>query len=718
MAWLAAAAVLPLWRLVTGKDMVFLSDAFHQHMPFQAVLNRVLSLAPSAVPYWDPYIWSGSPLLANPQFHALYPPAIVYRFLSYPSANGIFLAFHLLLAVAGMYAFLRAQGLTAGGSSLGAVGFGLGAGPSFYMAAPPVLCGYAWLPWTAYFALRFASAGGTRVAEGVGLGLCGAWLFLAGYPQHVLYAAVLVVAVIACFRRRLPGRATIAVAAAVALAASAALLVPFADYLLQTTRASGLGAGGAGAGAMPPWLLLGTMAPFSVLTGPEDTIGRMEYWTSLHFCGVLVFALAAANLVLDRGRRETRTAGALILAGVVLGMGRWFPGVGEVLLRWSPLAFLRHAGLWMCLAEFGLCWAAAMELSKAETGKERAEKLMAGLAVAGVFLLSAGLASSVWRHWMASRWGPGAAGMAVRLAALMHPAAVLLLGALVLWLARRKEIRPSHAAVAMAVITWVELQAVRPAVQPVFRAEWLSGASETEKFLGKRTGWFRVFVTPRHQEDTVDDGEGFIGLLQHHRAALRSNLPAAAGLLDAGGNDPLRPAGTAALLDGAAQARRPWDPAAERAFRLLGVKYLITRTRLEGPGLRTAFSGYVRVLERSGAAVPVRLEPADAGTIVAWESPSPGKWGVWVKARKSATLVVSESFVRGWRARSARSPLKVVPALGALTGVELPAGESLVELRYSPPLAAAFLLVSCLSLAGLFAAGLFAAVVRVPGPRR
>jgi hypothetical protein len=613
-----------------------------------------------------------------------------------------------------MYAFLRGQKLTAPASSLGAIGFGLGAGPSYYMAAPPVLCGYAWLPWIAFFALRFARDGAHRPAEAVGLGLAGAWLFLAGYPQHALYGAAIAAAVVACFGRRLPGKSRWLSAALVALAGSAALAVPFTDYLLQTTRSAALGLEGAGAGSMHPFLLAGLATPFSILTGREDMIGRMEYWTSLHFCGVLVLALAVANMVREKGRRETRAAGALMLAGVVLGMGRWFPGVGEILARWSPLAFLRHSGLWMGLAEFGLCWAAALELSRAAEGGRRADRLMAGLAVAGVFLASAGLASGVWRHWMASRWGSYAAEMSFRLSALLHPAAVLLLGALSLWLARRREIRPAHAAVAMVVVTFVELQAVRSAVQPVFRSEWLMPASATETFLGSHGGWFRVFVTPRHQENTIDDGEGFAGLMRNHRAALRSNLPAAAGFRDAGGNDPLRPGGTSALLDGAIRASRPWDAPAKRAFDLLGVKYLVTRGKLEGPGLRTVHSGYVRVLERSGTPMPVRLEPAAAGTIVAWESPSPGKWGIWVKTARPATLVVAESFVRGWGAKSGRSGLKVVPAFGALVGVEVPAGETLVELRYLPLSAAASLALSCLALAGLVMGSFF----RVARPGR
>src|SRR5439155_8064951 len=89
--WLGAAAAAPWVVMLLLGRMVFLLDILAEHFPNQAVLNACLREAPSRLPVWNPYLFCGCPLLADPQMQSCYPPAAVFRFWGYPTALGWFL---------------------------------------------------------------------------------------------------------------------------------------------------------------------------------------------------------------------------------------------------------------------------------------------------------------------------------------------------------------------------------------------------------------------------------------------------------------------------------------------------------------------------------------------------------------------------------------------------------------------------------------------------
>src|ERR1041385_6513228 len=106
--------------------MLCLIDALHQAWPMQAVINRLLAVAPRDPPLWNPQIFCGSPLLADPQSGLLYPPYLVFRFFPFGLAQWAFILVHLSLAAAGMFAWLREEGIGRGPSLLGSLALGMG----------------------------------------------------------------------------------------------------------------------------------------------------------------------------------------------------------------------------------------------------------------------------------------------------------------------------------------------------------------------------------------------------------------------------------------------------------------------------------------------------------------------------------------------------------------------------------------------------------------
>ncbi|MEK7474930.1 MAG: hypothetical protein AAB152_04760 [Candidatus Coatesbacteria bacterium] len=317
----------------------------------------MLADAPGRIPLWNPYLACGLPLLADPQAHVLYPPALLFRFLPFPEAFGWFLALHAILATTGMAVFLRGRGLTPAAAAVGAVGFGLGAHPSFLLAVPPALCGYAWLPWVAAAAARVTDRPCARETAGLAIAL--GWLFLAGSPPYAVYGCALAAILLAVPGGRSVARLGGATAAgALGLALAAGVLLPFAGYLGESIRAAPLTPGAAGLDAMRPAGLLGLVWPAAVIpAGPGAA--AVGLWPSLHYLGVIPALLAAGALVALRRDPSVRAAAAILAAGLVLAVGPSVPGLGELLLRLPPLDRLRHPAMWMSLGGFGLAWLAA-----------------------------------------------------------------------------------------------------------------------------------------------------------------------------------------------------------------------------------------------------------------------------------------------------------------------------------------------------------------------
>jgi len=701
---------LPLWQVVSGREMFFLGDVFHHFYAFQALINRLLAEARGLMPLWNPYSFCGSPLSADPQMQVFYPVSLLHRFLDFPTAQGLYSAFHLFFGASGMAVFLSATGLGAPACAIGALAFGFGAHPSLALATPPILAAFSWLPWVAFFSRRFGCGGNLR--DAVGLGVIFSWEILAGSPQYALYALVLSVIVITAGARKAgrPGRSLLpgaGLAAVTAIAVAFVLILPAAAYMLETGRAVSLSPGMINEGAVAPWNLLGFLVPLAFMPFEEvRTVGIGNLWCTLHFVGVSSFILAITATIFRWRSREAMTAFVLAGVGVVLGMGVWLPGLGVILKSLPPFSFMRHSGMWMCLADFGLAWLAAMGLQATEErirgGKGKA--IVAAWALAAMFFGIMGGFSRVWEYWYLAHWGSRAATMAARVGMALHPAAVLALGCAVLWLVRRREIKVGHAMVAVVFLAFGELAMTRMMMQPSVGSEWLMNPGPAESWLGKalgRSSWSRVLVSPRHQENCVDEGDNLDEVIRNVRSSFRSNLPAAAGFREAEGNNPLRPMAVEVLLGKTKFTRTPWNGESGAILNDLGVRYIITKSVIEGGTWRKVHEGYVGIYENPAARGPVWVIPREAGEARVLENSRAGVWRLHAKMAKPGRVVVNETLLDGWRIFGASAGATLRPYRDALISVKLPPGECDFELRYDPWTAKAGLAVSLAALAAL-----------------
>lgn len=209
----ALVPILPLWRTVFLGETVGAFDQVRQMAPWNGpaperpwdVLqaDSVLQFYPwrelvigawarGEIPTWNRYQLAGTPLLANSQSGALYPPHVVAGLLHVPTPNAIDVLswLHLWLAGFGAYLLARSCGAGRAGATVAGVAFQSSWFLMAWTALPSVISTCAWIPWAMALGLRVMDVGssvGRRWLGGAGLAVVIALMLLAGHLQFAAY---------------------------------------------------------------------------------------------------------------------------------------------------------------------------------------------------------------------------------------------------------------------------------------------------------------------------------------------------------------------------------------------------------------------------------------------------------------------------------------------------------------------------------------------------
>ncbi len=224
-------------------------------------------------PLWNPYARFGSPLLGNGLLGMLYPLNAILLLRSDPSA-GLAMAAYLALLIAGilMYALLRELALGQAACLLGAMVFALGgtltANAPFYMRLNALI----WLPGMLHACLLIMRhRNRQRLGGCLGLSVCTAMSWLAGFPPYALVASLLTagLTLFLCQRAWREAGAGAAVrlgawilaAATVGIGISMMQILPMLDYFASLDRGQGQSANSIANQAFDPAGLLGLLMP-------------------------------------------------------------------------------------------------------------------------------------------------------------------------------------------------------------------------------------------------------------------------------------------------------------------------------------------------------------------------------------------------------------------------------------------------------------------------
>jgi len=288
------------------------------------------------LPLWNPQLGMGAPLIANYQSALFYPPNWLY-FISYVIGGlpvlawtqAIIVTGHLILSSVGMSLFCRRMGLGKLAQSICGLAFGLSGylvSRAWFSSVNAVI---SWLPWVLMYAHEMVLT--KRKSSWIKLVIVLSLQLLAGHAQLTWYTWLLAIAWILHINfnmnehldqklsLRLLALANhlmkFGTAICVSIGITAVQLIPTAEYLMQSQRATAANYESAMTYSFWPWRLLGLIAP-NLFGNPaySDYWGYGNFWEDSIYVGLLPIILASVYLFKqnkkngDGFNQETRRA--------------------------------------------------------------------------------------------------------------------------------------------------------------------------------------------------------------------------------------------------------------------------------------------------------------------------------------------------------------------------------------------------------------------------
>ncbi|MEW6273224.1 MAG: YfhO family protein [Thermodesulfobacteriota bacterium] len=677
---LVLCAAVAWWfaPLLAGRAIVAEPDALAALLPLKAFLAR--ALAAGEWPLWNPDAALGKPFLPDLLAGALYPGNLLLAVEPFWRGLNLLFVVHYAWTALGAWLWLRASGLPRLAALLGAVVWTFGGTMVSLGNVLNQLLSAAWLPWVLWAWLRPRALGAKVALSSLAMGMA----LLAGGPEMVLVSAAALV-----LTSRHP--ASLAVPP-LAFALAAVELLPFAHYLTETWRgAFGFEAATAMRYSVPP-------ADLAQLALPWWTPSPERFMPQI-YVGPAVLALALIGVLASRAGRLYW--GPVALGALLVVMGSHTPVYPFLhayvplssLLRYPEKLFLGVHALVAAGAAVGL---AALAALARRHGFGRAATLVGVAVVAGVF-------ADLVRANRDALYAPAPA-------AILEPPA-----------AARAIVADAAAGRAGASAEAADRSAPRIFANP--RGRFIPRSLAAAVALDRNLPWGAVAELYGLANVNAPSS---LNLVKHER--LQETLAAvprdqALRVLAALGTQYVT---SFVWLDGAPGVRSlpvEGEAIGVRAYALDDARprAFVTRRIETAPDAARALERFVAaagaggedvaVLEEGGVASlgrqapPRGVAPAGGRDAVRIARERQSELVLEVALERDGLLVVSDTFLAGWRASVDGADAPLLEVNGLVRGVWLRAGSHRVVMRYVPPglLAGAGVSVLALALIGVLA---------------
>ncbi len=735
-----------LWR-VKGTGMLAGSDVVLNFYYVRSMVARCL--LNGSLPVWDPHTLSGFPHLAAIQGAVFYPLNWLFIPFTPGYAWTLTAISHYCLAYVFAYLWLRrGHGHDLLPAMFGGLIFSLSGYLIMHTYAGHIAMISAY-PWTAAIMwLLEMLLKEPRRRYWVGLAVVFAVQILAGYPELCFFSVLLLVARGIHYlvktneqdwRLRVHRLGFAATACLIGVLLSAPQLLPTLQLVRHTTRSAGAGLEFATSFSLPPENIFSFLAPTflgDMVNSPYW--GRWFCWEGCAFLGLT--ALLLCVIAVHSQRRQKWLWAGVLLAGVVLALGRYTPFFPLCYKYLPGFAFFRAPGRYLFLYTMAAAWlaAAGLEYCLAALAEGKTDLLKrygyGCLAVCGMLLVILLLAydaqegrSIFWRHLVALALSLGDRMGSVRVDNAFLKAtytgawravlfAVLSSGLLGGWLLLTVKNKAMPRFFAPALIGWVAIELL------LFGGRYLRPVDEaTQKWPKELVAELRKDAG-RYRVTSVGDSRD-IGRCQFY------------GIDHVGGNDPM-------LLRRYAEAVNVWEhrepdealvvpePTAAGPLRqLLGVKYCVVQKGYRVPPRyrpRKRFAGFTlceapkvlpriffvpaaKVVEKRAERLKILAAPYfDPAKLVLLEKPVkglrhtdkqafapeieitrslPGQYEATVNLPADGFLVLAENYYPGWQATVDGHKTEVLCADHFVQAIRIDQGKHHVRFAYkSTPL--------------------------------
>jgi hypothetical protein len=167
-------------------------DVFLHYYPLKYLVTE--HLIKGEIPFWNPYIFAGHPILANPQSALFYPISVLFYFFPLHIAFNYFYLLHFMLAGLFFFLFLTSSGFSRTACFFGSIAFAFSSFFIYTVPAghPAALSGYVWLPLIMLFLGKLGKRPGA-IAPQAALAAALSFQFLSGHFQPIYCAIVIIV---------------------------------------------------------------------------------------------------------------------------------------------------------------------------------------------------------------------------------------------------------------------------------------------------------------------------------------------------------------------------------------------------------------------------------------------------------------------------------------------------------------------------------------------
>lgn len=741
------------WRTASGDVFQPADGGDLASFLFPTYRFAASQLAQGNLPLWNPTLYGGAPFVADIQAGLLYLPNLLLFLLrpqfSYEAMQWLAIG-HLFWAGLGAYVLLRvlrwpAQPVMRPAALFGAIAFQFSDPLLIHFGNLNLIAALSWMPWVlAAYALALDQR---RPAWAGVAGILFALGAYAGHAQSTFYVAM-ALAVYTLLRalidRSAPSRGIaieqtwrmhtrtlartyvlpLAIVALIALLLTAPILLP-AMELTDYTERSDLAYQETVAFSLSPAQMIGLLTPGFFGRGPALHWGLWER-VELPYAGVaaLLMAFAAMLLATAETRRRLWPWVGLGLFGLVTGLGIYAIVHGWLTLLLPMFDQFRAPARALVLWTFAIAVTAAVGVDavarrgllaadpSARPGALRAGLRAGGLILAGVALPLTYLALLLTQENETVFLRVSVAALAIALAALFWLGTwALVAGRQVGWWS------PRTFAVLAAALLYFDLAATG-AYTDVSERDPTTGFRHEEivAFLKAEPGPFRIDSMTGIESQWQPDTAALFGLQDLGGIANPLSLSHWHALLEATGG---RDTSLYDMLNAAYVIAEDGTPLPDGAFELA----------LNAPGTLSVYRN-LEVFPRawvvyeastaSGMSDALQaiqsadFDPARTAVVVADALPSLsagadtgsaavtdyGKNGMSlaVESGGAGLLVLSEVWYPGWRAWVNGVETPVFAANGGLRALAVPAGQSVVELRFQPRAWRAGLLLTAIGL--------------------
>ena len=290
-------------------------------------------------PLWNPYLFSGTPFIANIQASMFYPLGLLYYLIPTETAYLYSTVLHCIVGAIFMYMFMRSLSASKWGAFLSGFIFIFNGYfmAHLYAGHLSFVQTYVWIPLIFLFLVRFTRSGCFRYVVSAGL-ILGVQI-LGGFPQLVFYTilAAILFFIYSCFTRmKIDGAQYFLRIVAIApmfvligLSLAAVQLLPTFEFSTLSTRVGGIPYDFATMDSLPPINLLTFLVPLLFGTPVDGSFWindfTWEFWEYCGYAGISALAICAITMRKLVSDRLGLFFIMLIVTSLLLALGKYNP---------------------------------------------------------------------------------------------------------------------------------------------------------------------------------------------------------------------------------------------------------------------------------------------------------------------------------------------------------------------------------------------------------